>query len=704
MSPVKIIIAIVVLIPVALFAALLVLLDNPELFRDRLSDTLREETGFELNINGGITWRYWPPVAINIEDVSITPAGSDVTLASVRNAAVDLELFPLLSGTVSVAGLNIDGLTVNAIVDENGLPNWSVAGSEAPDTGDTGAADPGQSASGGGSGMALNIGEITISNALINYADKPAGADYQIDIETFSTGAVIYDQLTALNFVLRLQDKVAGITANLAGEGQFSFGAGFTRYQFRDLQLQNRLSMPDMPEQTLSLTLNGAADLDDGTARLEDTRFEVAGLQGSTRMSVSGLNETLTLDGNLSVSPFNANQVMKALGMPAIETANPQALSSISVTTRINGTLPTISLSDLQIGLDSSSIKGSASVTLGDILAAGFDLKLDQITVSDYLPPAATDAQAPVVAASTETAPPVDSEVIPVDLLRQYALDGKFSIGSATYDTFTFNDISLAVKNATGRLNVDFAAAGYEGKVNANINSTLSAMPTTTAKFGIQGLNITQLTGFEWITGIIALDAGLDFKGRMLSEVLDTLDGNNTFTITDGTLDVTPVKSVATSIDNLRGKTSSVAEWPDKMPFKQLNGKLTLNDGIEANQQLNVQLENMSLAGTGGIDYWQSQLAYDIEVVMQETVDGQFRVHPPIAGLKWPLHCEGAMTDSPVDLCFPDGKAVQKLVTEIVKQEVKRQGKQKLQEKIEEKLPDEIKDKAKDLLKGLFGT
>ena len=83
----------------------------------------------------------------------------------------------------------------------------------------------------------------------------------------------------------------------------------------------------------------------------------------------------------------------------------------------------------------------------------------------------------------------------------------------------------------------------------------------------------------------------------------------------------------------------------------------------------------------------------------QESATSLFSVKPPLAGLRWPLHCAGAMDASPATLCLPNRKATQALVADIIKQELKRQG----QEKLKARLP-ELQDKAKELLKGLFGT
>ena len=343
------------------------------------------------------------------------------------------------------------------------------------------------------------------------------------------------------------------------------------------------------------------------------------------------------------------------------------------------------------------SIKGSASAELGDVSGARFDLSLDTLTLSDYLPPDAENNTGGNNALSL----PVDSEVLPVDSLKQYSLDGRIHMVQLNYDTYQLNDLEFTVLNGREQLEVTTTASGYSGQIKHHFVARMpaDATPTSTSRLTVSGVDITALTDLEWLTGNMELASDLRFRGHMLSEVLDSMNGSNQFLIKQGSLDVSPLKKIAGVIDSLRGQSSGIGEWPDNMPFESLVGTLTLTDGIEANQQLNVQLETMKIVGTGGIDYWQNQLDYDLGITLQESATSQFSVKPPLAGLRWPLHCVGAMDISPAKLCLPNSKDTQALVTDIIKQELKRQG----QEKLKARLP-ELQDKAKELLKGLFGT
>ena len=64
----------VILITLVVLGAVIAL-KNPEYYREQIKTTVEAETGFAIQINGEVKWRYWPPIAIRIEDVDIRSAG-----------------------------------------------------------------------------------------------------------------------------------------------------------------------------------------------------------------------------------------------------------------------------------------------------------------------------------------------------------------------------------------------------------------------------------------------------------------------------------------------------------------------------------------------------------------------------------------------------------------------------------------------------
>ena len=680
----KFLLGLLVLMPIVVFGAILILLDSPELYRTQLTATVRQATGFELDIKGDVNWRYWPPVAIQITDVEVRPAGRDQRLLSLETAAIDLKLLPLLfGGELAINGLTIDGLIVNAEVDSNGKGNWQPTEAIRYEA-DTSAKDK--------SRVKFDVGSISISRATLQY--RAPNTAYLLQLKSLTTGSVRTDEATHIAFDLVAEDQLTHRAASVQGGGEIQFNENLDRYEITQLQIHSRTQLPDLVELTTDLTLNGVADLKQGTLDLIDSELRLAALSARFNLQVTQLNTNPIFTGNLLIQPFAIRPLLTALKLPAVETRNPDVLKTFELTADFYGSPTDIHLTDLSAKLDAMAIDGAINANLGDTTFAGFDLTLNNLTLSDYLPLAlAADPS------STGDAPPKDSQVLPLDLLKQYSLDGKLRVGRLRYEDYELTDLDFAVTNNSQQLQVNAAARGYAGQVKLTLaaQKTIDSMPKSIVTLTVNEMDISQLTDLEWITGRLELDSSLRFEGQLLSQVLDSLSGSNRFRIKQGSLDVSPVKNIASIVDGLRGQSSGIEDWPDRMPFESLTGNLTLNDGIEANQQLNVQLETLTIVGGGGINYWQNRLDYTLDISLMESNTSPFSVKPPLAGLHWPLHCAGALNASPASLCKPSKKDIEDLVANLRKQELKRQG----QEKLKSELP-ELRDKAKKLLKGLF--
>lgn len=680
----KFLLGLLVLMPIVVFGAILILLDSPELYRTQLTATVRQATGFELDIKGDVNWRYWPPVAIQITDVEVRPAGRDQRLLSLETAAIDLKLLPLLfGGELAINGLTIDGLIVNAEVDSNGKGNWQPTEAIRSEA-DTSAKDK--------SRLKFDVGRISISRATLQY--RAPNTAYLLQLKSLTTGSVRTDEATHIAFDLVAEDQLTHRAASVQGGGEIQFNENLDRYEITQLQIHSRTQLPDLVELTTDLTLNGVADLKQGTLDLIDSELRLAALSARFNLQVTQLNTNPIFTGNLLIQPFAIRPLLTALKLPAVETRNPDVLKTFELTADFYGSPTDIHLTDLSAKLDAMAIDGAINANLGDTTFAGFDLTLNNLTLSDYLPLAlAADPS------STGDAPPKDSQVLPLDLLKQYRLDGKLRVGRLRYEDYELTDLDFAVTNNSQQLQVNAAARGYAGQVKLTLaaQKTIDSMPKSIVTLTVNEMDISQLTDLEWITGRLELDSSLRFEGQLLSQVLDSLSGSNRFRIKQGSLDVSPVKNIASIVDGLRGQSSGIEDWPDRMPFESLTGNLTLNDGIEANQQLNVQLETLTIVGGGGINYWQNRLDYTLDISLMESNTSPFSVKPPLAGLHWPLHCAGALNASPASLCKPSKKDIEDLVANLLKQELKRQG----QEKLKSELP-ELRDKAKKLLKGLF--
>lgn len=693
--------AVVGLLIAAMVALLLILLDNPDAYKQRLSQTFQTQTGYGLEINGDLNWQYFPPIAIGMSDVAVTIPGLNLPLASVDSANIDLKVIPLIfGGSVEVSGISIDGLTVNASVDASGNANWEVSETTESSPADTPSAD---TESSGSNELQIDIGGISITNTVINYQDVAAASDYRIELTSLTTGPLGTGIVSDLAASLTLTDNITGLTVNNEMSGRFSINEGLNEFLLEALNTNIKVDQPEAPTLAASLTVNADINTDTEQAKITNTSIEVAGAKFDVNLDVQQLFGDLMFAGQLSSNTFNAKQVLIALDADPGATANPEALSQVNLSADLSGSTDKVNINNLKLGLDSSNLTGNISIALAEKTGIDFNLTVDQIVASDYLAPSSEGGS--TNASSTSSASIEDSELLPIETLNDMVINGQFSISAVTYDTWNLQDLNLKVASQAAKLDVTGSAKAYQGDITFGIASQYpDANVFSRTQFSIAGVDIAQALETQAITGTIELKSAHSWRGAMMSDLTNSIDGDATFRIANGTLDVRPIKQLAAIVDGIQGTQSGIAEWPDLLPFESLNGDHKLNSGLAADQTFSANLENMQIIGKGGIDYFANQMNYDIEAVLLENVGGQFTVSKNLAGVKWPLHCEGSLDADPVSLCLPDRSAITELIKNMAAEEAKRRGKDAIQKKIDEVVPDELKDAAKGLLKGLFGN
>lgn len=700
MSRPLIIISTLVGIIVVGVVALMVVLDNPSAYKQRISSTFQDQTGYGLEINGDITWQYFPPIAIALTDIAVTTPKSTAPLASLKSANVDLKLIPLIfGGSVEVSGLSVDGLTVNAEVDASGKGNWEVSTTESTST----SGDDETSETDAGDSLSVDIGGIDITNATVNYQDKSTNSDIVLSVTQFRTGPLGTGITTNIIGDLDFTDKISKLTANVSLAGKAAINESLDEFTLENFAITSTVNQPDSAPLTTTIKLNGKVNTRTGIAKLSNSELAMADLKLAFGIEATDIFGKTAIAGNISAPTFNAKQLLAALDSP-METENPEALTKVSLDADIKGDLDRLKLTNLNLNLDQSKLKGVVTLILTAKTGIDFSLAIDKINASDYLEPDGDSASSSESAANTSTTAIAesDSEVIPVSTLKDIDVNGTFTISSLQYDTWNATDMKIKVNNLGQQLSVTGNANAYTGSITFKVASNYTGKTTsTTSTFTGTGIDITKALEFEAITGSLELNANHTFKGHMMSDLVNSLNGKSTFNIADGTLDVRPIKKIAAIVDSLQGTKSGIAEWPDMLPFAFLKGDHNFNVGMIKDQTLTASIENMRITGKGGIDYFANTLIYDLEATLLETA-GQFKVNQSLTGVSFPLHCEGSLDAEVMALCLPDRSAITNMIKDLAAQEIKRQGTEAIQKKIDEQIPDELKEKAKGLLKGLF--
>ena len=149
---------------VVIAAIAIVLLVDPNDYRDDIAKLVQQKTGRPLEIRGKLGLKVFPWIALEIKDVRLgNPPGygSDPFL-TVTSASVGVKLLPLLHKQVEVRRVSIDGLSVTLISRSSEQNNWKdLSESQEP--------TPPESASGAAK---TSIAGVDVSKATLIYRDQ----------------------------------------------------------------------------------------------------------------------------------------------------------------------------------------------------------------------------------------------------------------------------------------------------------------------------------------------------------------------------------------------------------------------------------------------------------------------------------------------------------------------------------------------------
>jgi AsmA protein len=670
------------------FAVAFFLLENPNHFKSQISEAIESATGYEVTIEGELSWRYWPPIAINAEQVRLGIPGASPFI-KLDQVSIDIDLLPLITQqrVVDVDKIAITGGSVLLLVDGSGKSNWELTATGKP---------PGENHSGSDEIVQTStLQRFLVENLEVSYIDEQADLDYDMVLTKFSTSALTSDRPFDISLIVKIQNNFEDLTALIKSTGQLQYSAANNHFGFDDLITTITLVVDHEPYPEINLASKGQwrPSQDAIVLTRNDIRVSSANIVSSGVINLSG--DTPTYDGVINFQTADPSKLSRDFDIEL-----PVKFLQFSADVALDPAL--IHMRALEGEFDESKFKGTATLALPSINTITADLRIDKLDTTDYWSDSPVTDSKGLSDTATKPAVPTDSELIPVRLLRHTHLKTIIRIDSLTGFGGDLRNAKVELRNDRKVLDLIANASGYNGRIVFSANTQLTGEMSTDVQLTLDRLDISKLAEVEGVTGSLTANSNLKFDGSMLSQLHGTLVGKSTFVIKDGTLDVRPLKAVAKTIDSITRKTSSVSDWPDTMPFDSMAGNHVFTDGIETGQVFNASMKNISITALGGLSLQAETLSYDVTTTLKKTETGEFKISKQLSGIRWPLICSGKFSDSPVDLCLGKDGAISQLVTQVVKQDLQRRGSEKIEELINENLPDEYKDITTKLFKNLF--
>lgn len=114
----------VLLLSVSALAAYIVLVLDPNDYKQELASAVKKKTDMDMALTGQLAWQLYPNIGIKLGETSLVDPTLKETLLAVQEAAVSVQLMPLLAGKVSVNAVLLDGAAVRFVQYADGKTSW----------------------------------------------------------------------------------------------------------------------------------------------------------------------------------------------------------------------------------------------------------------------------------------------------------------------------------------------------------------------------------------------------------------------------------------------------------------------------------------------------------------------------------------------------------------------------------------------------
>ncbi|MEW5544453.1 AsmA family protein [Pseudomonas soli] len=731
------------LIIVALGFALTHLFD-PNDYKEEIRQLARDKAHVELTLNGDIGWSLFPWLGLELHEASIaTLKNPKVPFADLQMLGLSVRVLPLLRREVQMSDVRVEGLNLTLTRDANGHGNWEDIGKPLPDpaianaptsTPDASSATEPAKPESGERSVKLDIDSLTVNNARVLYTDEKAGQTYGAESIQLSTGPVHEGVNIPLKASAFLSASQPNLKARTELTGELRFDRRLKRYNLEDMRLSGETSGEPLAGKTMTFAAQGQVlvDLAANVASWSGLKVSANQLRALGELNVRDLDKTPQVSGGLSIAQFDLRTFLDGIGHPLPATADAAAFKKLELVTRLQGTPNSIALEDLAVKLDDSTFTGRVAVEDFAKQALRVRLKGDKFDADRYLPAKSEEAKGATAARQAEvkqqeatavagagSTPLPDAptqvawssdKLLPVDRLRALDLQADLSFGALTLDKLPISDAQLTASGQGGLVTLqNLRGALYNGTFEAKGTVDVRpAVPQIGVNTKINRVPVEHFIKRESpeqappVKGLLTLNSDLTATGNSQKALVDTLNGNASFTINDGVLvNANLEQQLCQAIATLNRKQLSGEPRGKDTPFQELRGSLVMRNGVASNPDLKVRIPGLTVNGHGDLDLRVLGMDYNVGVVVEgdqrAMPDPACQVNERYVGVEVPLRCRGPL-ELGAKACRLDQDGLGKVAAKLAGNRLK----DKIDEKLEEKLGDKVSPELKDALKGLF--
>jgi uncharacterized protein involved in outer membrane biogenesis len=511
---------------------------NPNDYKQKVIDIVKEKKDRTLKIDGDIKLTYWPKIGADLGKLSISEHQSDKEFASVNSVKVSLAVMPLLKKQLIVDTVYVDGAKANIVKYKDGTTNFDDLLSKDEEESD----------------IKFDIDGVNVSNSEVRYTDELQDAKYNITKLNMKSGHIALAEPVDLDTNFTVTANKPELAANVNLKGNFLVDPKTKHFKVKGLD--SHVEGDLLGGTGMDIKASGDVDAKPELMEfeLDDLKFVASGKFDGAKQGIDLSAPALTVlkdevsskKVTVSINQEKAGDVIKANMVLADMKGSPKALQSSGITGDLSAvqgkrtvtgmfsspfsgniqdlifdipklagnldikdpTLPgggmkgTFNLgahTDIKKELANSKFNLVMADTklMGDVDVTGFkkqnikfNLNADKLDLNKLLPKAN-----PATKASNKPAQEGKSSL---SALKNMTLDGKLNVGSIIYDKYRISGLNVGVKANGDKL----ALSGLNVKVDdsqikGNVGIANFAKPVYTFDLDIDNVDLDKYASKE---------------------------------------------------------------------------------------------------------------------------------------------------------------------------------------------------------------
>ena len=614
-----------VLVPVIFLLTL-----DPNDYKPEIERLARDQ-GVDLQINGDLAWQLYPTIALELNDVALATDQPELSVsAGMDLAQLDINLWPLFSGELSVRGIRVEGvnLALTEVASNNSLP-------DAPEDTEGSSSQLSQ----------LNVQRISLNNLNINY--QPL-ADESIQLAINELSAEQFNLAgRPFTFSLALDLSYVGQQLSLGMDSQLILDLENQQYGVETQGLQIGVAGDRTVQSRVDLIAD--VDMESGNWTLSLNNMQLEDL--AAQIAAQGTIDPLTAKGNL-----NLDGGAEFIGWAT----STNLLREFSLESGFDFTAESLVLDGFSAKVNESQIEAGVQYYLQGKQTSQLRLDIGQIIVDQYLPAELNEAA-------------VDPDQNPLEFLNLIPpFDIQLTIDGLTYSKYQLGNIELNSQISESVANVALEHADFaDGTIEADLVLQTNARPQV--QIGSLRANSVQLgqfvlteTGESMIQGV----ATAAFSGELTSLVgedyLAGLNGDGLVSVDGLSLRNWNIEqNICLSAQRLGGTSALQSNWPADTEFASFSSPVAVRNGVASLQEITSGFGNIAFTGGGNFDLVSLDLAAQLALLIQgeRTSEQGCSINRYIRNTELPLSCEGNVGEGGEISCGLDNAVIQALLT-----------------------------------------